>query len=307
MLIFAMHNISYENMIKKTFALILLTISLTTLYAQENRTRAESMAAMAMGKEAEGGSLEEVTMIFNEAVKIAPEFAELYAMWGTLIMKYAVNENNLDLFDSCFEKFQKAIELKPDYPEMYNFWGICLSYCGYEKKDDELFRQSFEKFSKAVELNPEYTEAYLTWGNILLDYARQKKNNSSYYKECILKFDKALALDAESMEANSKKGYAYLRLGKLENDLQKYRSQMETSFMKAEQLGDQSAAYNLACYYSLIKEKDEAVKWLEKTIVKNYSKVLSPKMKDVIEKDEDFKNIRRDKKYKEVMNRYFEK
>ena len=293
-------------MIKKAFLLFLLIFNIT-LQAQENKTRAESMAAMAMGKEAEGGSLEEVSMIFSEAIKISPDFAELYAMWGTLIMKYAVKENNLDLFDSCFEKFQKAVEIKPHYPEIYNFWGICLAYCGHEKKDDKLFNESFDKFAKAVELNSNYSDGYLSWGNTLLTYAQQKKDEPSYYKECIQKYDKVLGNNPESFEANSGRGYAYFKLGHLEKDLAQYRPQLEVSFFKAEQLGDQSAAYNLACYYSLIKEKDEAVKWLEKTIVKNYSRRMNTHIKDQIEKDEDFKNIRRDKKYKEIMKRYFEK
>ncbi|MFV0417980.1 MAG: tetratricopeptide repeat protein [Dysgonomonas sp.] len=293
-------------MIKKIFLLFLLIINIT-LQAQENKTRAESMAAMAMGKEAEGGSLEEVSIIFSEAVKISPDFAELYAMWGSLIMKYAVKEKNLDLFGSCFAKLEKAIELKPDYPETYHFWGICLAYYGHEKKDDNIVNQSFAKFEKAVELNPSYSEGYLSWASTLLGYAQQKKDDPLYYKECIQKYDKALEYSPESIEANSGRGYAYLKLGHLEKDLVQYRPQLETSFLKAEQLGDQSAAYNLACYYSLIKEKDEAVKWLEKTIVKNYSKLMGTRIREKIEQDDDFKNIRREKKYKEIMDRYFDK
>lgn len=81
-----------------------------------------------------------------------------------------------------------------------------------------------------------------------------------------------LSNDSESFEANSGRGYAYLKLGHLEKNLVQYRPQLEASFFKAEQLGDQSAAYNLACYYSLIKEKEKAVKWLENNTVKTIVK-----------------------------------
>lgn len=291
---------------EKICLLFFLTFSLS-LFAQENKTRAEAMAAMAIGKEAEGGSLEEVSAILSEAIKMSPDYAELYTAWGVMIMKYAMKENNLDLFNSCFEKLEKAIELKPDYPEAYNFWGICLAHYGREKKNDDLTNQSFDKFKKAVEIDPKYTEGYLVWGNTLLDYARHKKDESIYYKESIQKYDKVLEANPESLEANSGKGYAYLSLGRQEKKLQNYRPQLEASYFKAEQLGSQSAAYNLACYYSLIKEKDEALKWLEKAIVKSYNIKMEVLSKDRIEKDEDFKNIRGDKKYKEIMSRYFNK
>lgn len=292
---------------KRTLLFILLILTLSSIKAQENKTRAESMAAIAIGKEAEGGTLDEVSAIFSEAVKISPDYAELYMTWSYMIMQYAEKEKNLNLFDSCYEKLEKAIEIKPDYPEAYSFWGICLAYCAHEKKDDNLFHQSFDKFKKAIELDSDYSDGYLSWGKTLLDYARQKKNNPIYYQECIQKYDKALQYNTELLDAYSGRGYAYLCLGRLEKDLPKYRQQLEASYLKAEQLGSQSAAYNLACYYSLIKEKDEAVKWLEKTIVKSYNIRMDVLTKDRIEKDDDFKNIRRDKKYKEIMHRYFEK
>ncbi len=286
------------------FTLIfLLGISLN---AQDNKLRAESMIAMAVQKEAEGGKPEEFNPLFEQAIQFTPDDAVPYLIWGYVIAKHAEENKDTELLESCFDKFRKALEIKPDYAEVYSTWAICLSYYANESKNDSLYDESFRKFAKAVELEPNATETYMNWGRSLLDYAKETKKTDDF-RQSIEKFDKVLELDANSMPAWRDKGYAYLSLGRYEKNYPKYRTELETSLTRAEQLGSQSAAYNMACYYSLIKEKDEAFKWLEKSMIKagTYQSKMYNFTKEKMDSDDDLKNIRRDKRYKQLTEMYF--
>jgi tetratricopeptide (TPR) repeat protein len=289
---------------KHLFFAILLTLGLSS-YAQktENKVRAESLAAMAVGKEAEGGSMEEISAILGEAVKAAPSHADLYAIWGFLAMKRAEKDSDTGLYEMSFEKFKKSVQLKQS-PEVYGLWAGALIFYANLKKDDSVYEECFDKLQKAVDVNSRFIQAYLVWGQTLLKLAMDK-NDAALYKQSIEKYNKALELDANSLDANTGKGFACLSLGKIEKDHTKYGEELVSSYLKAEQQGSQSAAYNLACYYSLAKEKEEAHKWLEKTIVKQYAIRMDVLNKKRIEDDQDFNNIRRDKKYKEILATYF--
>ncbi len=289
---------------KHLFFTLLLFFGLSS-YAQEteNKVRAESLAAMAVGKEAEGGSMDEISAMLEEAVKAAPSHADLYAIWGFLAMKRAEKDSDTGLYEISFEKFNKSVQLKPS-PEVYGLWAGALIFYANLKKDDSVYKECFDKLQKAVDVNPRFIQAYLVWGQTLLKLAMDK-NDAALYKQSIEKYNKVLELDTNSLDANTGKGFACLSLGKIEKDHTKYGEELVSSYLKAEQQGSQSAAYNLACYYSLAKEKEEAHKWLEKSIVKQYTIKMEVLDKKRIEADEDFNNIRRDKKYKEILTTYF--
>ncbi|MBD8388283.1 tetratricopeptide repeat protein [Dysgonomonas sp. BGC7] len=280
-------------------------LSVLSVMSQDMQQRAQSMLAMAVQREAEGGSPDEFNALFEQAVQFQPQDEAIYMIWGLIIARYAERNDSTELLDSSLRKFEKAAELNPENAQVYGSWGVCLSYYAFRTKGDSLYTASFDKFAKAIELNPKDKESFLNWGTTLLDRAKSKKDVDSF-KECVGKYEEVLKLDPNSMPAWRDKGYAYLSIGRYEKNFPKYREQLEESYFRAEQLGSQSSAYNLACYYSLINEKDESFKWLEKSIIKDNS--YSAKMLDFTRKkmdsDEDLNNIRRDKRYKKLLNKY---
>lgn len=290
---------------RKLFLSLFLLISLV-VQAQDNKARAESLAAIALGKQTQGGSLDEVSKILDEAVKLAPDYAELYSLWGYVYLAYAQKESDATLYEASFAKLEKSIELKPDFLSSYSLWAAGVVLYAMLKEDDSIYDESFAIIQKAIDIDPNYVDGYLFWGNVLLQLAT-KNEDIKYYREGAQKYDKALELGNRSVDAFSGKGWGYFRLGRLENDYAKYSEQIVSSYNEAEKMGSQSAAYNLACYYSLVNNKDLSVKWLEKTIVFNYSEKMDVLTKDRINEDEDFDNIRRDKRYKEMLKRYFGK
>ena len=62
-----------------------------------------------------------------------------------------------------------------------------------------------------------------------------------------------------------------------------------------------TSAYNIACGYSLLNKKDDALDWLEKSIEAGFAKF------DHMENDTDLDNIRDDKRYKKLLEKAAEK
>ena len=82
---------------------------------------------------------EEAVEKFKEAIKLAPDNAQLWVSWGVALVE-------LKQFEEAAEKFQKAVELQPDFvPALYG-WGIALKAQGKEE-------EAAEKFQKAAEID----------------------------------------------------------------------------------------------------------------------------------------------------------
>ncbi|MDU1891356.1 MAG: hypothetical protein E6767_11770 [Dysgonomonas sp.] len=241
----------------------------------------------------------------EKALEIDSAYIGAYHLWGIYLAELANSKKDSELFEESIEKLRKATELKPDYIESYCLLGgFMAEYAKFKDHDPSLYKQSFEIFQKSEEIQPGYDNTNILWASALTQLA-DTNNDISLYKESIKKYEKVIDNGINLLDANNGKGYSYLRLGKAEKNLHKYKSQIESSFHQAEQLNSQSAAYNLACYYSLIKENDKAILWLERSINRNYHMKMSVLTKDRIEKDEDFDNIRKDKRYKKLLNQYF--
>jgi len=206
------------------------------------------------------------------------------------------------------EKFRMADSISPNDAKVNYGWGTALAYYAYVMKNDSLYTESFSKFDTASRSTLDNAYIYSLWVATLMKKASDGGSMDDYRK-CVEISDKLLEKEPDSVDGLWNKGFAYFRMGRIEKDFPKYRAELETAFGRAEQLGSQSAAYNLACYYSLIKEKDEAIRWLEKSIIKerSYDQKMGVLDKNRIEKDEDFDNIRKDKRYRQLLDKHYGK
>lgn len=286
---------------KKTLFLVIFILNIFLLNAQDNEDRARTMISMAMTKATNGSSIDEINELFNNIVDIHPDFHETYTAWGTCII--ICDEVNYEAYEDAFHKFRKATKIKPDNAMAYYLWGAGLSIYADHKKDRLLTQEAFLLYQKAIDINPQFVELYMTWGIRLLECAKTD-NSVQYYKEAIDKFEKAIEITPEDPDAWECKAWAYFRISKLENNFSKYKKQMIDSFIEADRIGVKTSAYNLACYYSLTKEKEDALKWFEKMLIKRGDEGID--LKNKIIEDEDFNNIRNEKKYKELMKRFFQ-
>lgn len=287
---------------KKTLFLSLFILTTFLLNAQDNSERVNTMITMAMTKATNGGTMEEINELFNQINTAYSDYPETYTAWGTCILICA--KEDYKTYEDAFDKFRKATEIKPDNAMAYYLWGRSKYYYAKNKRDDSLYKESFSLYQKAVDIDPQFTEAYYLWGINLLECAKTE-NSVQLYKESIDKFEKIISITPKNANAWEYKAWAYFRIGKLENNLVKYKDQIVDSYTEAERNGSRLAAYNITCYYSLIKEKDLALKWFEKMLVKSNVDNVGL-TKERIDNDKDFDNIRNEKKYKELMKRFFQ-
>lgn len=70
----------------------------------------------------------------------------------------------------------------------------------------------------------------------------------------------------------------------------------EDKFHKAIEKGDDS--YNLACLYAIRNRKEEALKYLNRSLSKSEISV------EFVEKDEDWNELRDDQDFKSLLSRY---
>jgi len=143
-----------------------------------------------------------------------------------------------------------------------NNWGNALSDLAEMKEGKEaedLFKQSFEKYESALEIKHDNHEALDSWGAALLDLAKMKE-------------------------------------GKEAEDL--FKQSIE-KLMKAEEIKEGYAAYNIACFNSLLGEVKDSLLWLEKSL-----KMKFAPLKSHILEDSDLDNIKATDDFNRLMSEY---
>ncbi|PXV62669.1 tetratricopeptide repeat protein [Dysgonomonas alginatilytica] len=158
-------------------------------------------------------------------------------------------------------------------------------------------------YQKVIELDSTDLEVFYSRANVLVNLGEEKKDKS-IFKESFEMYRKASALDPSNGYVYNDWAVSVLRLAKMENNIRYYESEITALCIKSEKLGDQVAAYNLACMYSLLNKRKKSLEWLEKALTNNYQIKSNILTKSRIEKDPDFENIRKDKKFEELLTKY---
>lgn len=94
----------------------------------------------------EEGKINEAVYHYNEALRLKPDYADVYNNMGTIY-------GGFRQYQRAIENFDKAIALKPDYAKAYYNKGTAYNYLGQ-------YEHAVESYSDAIRLNPEYIDAY---------------------------------------------------------------------------------------------------------------------------------------------------
>lgn len=100
-------------------------------------------------------------------------------------------------------------------------------------------------------------------------------------------------------------GCVLFRFAKFTNDFTDYNEQIKQLLFKSEKMGNQIAAYNLACYYSFINRKEESLKWLRLMASKSYNKPTTTIDREDFENESDFDNIKYEPEFGEFLEKYY--
>lgn len=277
-------------------------------YAQDdNSQRTETLVAMAKELYSEKKDIQGVNTIMKSAITMAPTNDMLYFEWAEMLGDYAARQHDLEMYKDCFNNYSKAVELNPRNNNAWLQWGIRLYFHGSLYGDDlKDQKEGIGKFEQLIAIDSTDYRPYYEIG-VFTMLMNEKKTTVANCKTAINNYDKAIALNPQISKVWKNKGEVYLKMGQLEKNVLKYRPEIEQSCLKAELLGEQKAAFNLACLYAEINEKDLAFEWLEKAFVKNYNERMWFIFENNIEDNKSLNNIRRDARFKPLMKRLFDK
>ena len=232
--------------------------------------------------------------------------ASLYSSWGTDLGNLAEEEEPEEaekLYTQAFEKYQKAIEIKPNNHQAFTNWGTDLGNLAEEKEPEEaekLYIQAFEKFQKAIEVKPDDHQAFFNWGIDLGNLAKGKEPEEAekLYTQAFEKFQKAIEIKPGYHKALNNWGTSLLYFSKIKEGEEKKElfNQSVDKLQKAVELGGK--CYNLACFYAIKSDKDNALHYLDESLKKKEITTI------FVKEDEDWKEYLKDKDFNKLIEKY---
>ena len=201
------------------------------------------------------------------------------------------------------EEYKTASELKPEYSEAYNNWGNALMELAKIKSGSEaekLYKEAFEKYKLATTYKKDKHKAYYNWGNALCQLAKTKSGSEAekLYKEAFEKYKLATTYKKDKHKAYYNWGNALVKLAKTKSGNKAGELYKEAFEKYNEAIKHGGKSYNLACLYAIRNQKAEALKYLEQTLSRNEYTV------EFVEQDEDWKELRNDPDYQDLLSRY---
>lgn len=177
-------------------------------------------------------------------------------------------------FEKALRNYEEAIKIEPDN---FNAWvgkGLAL---------DKLsrFKEELKASEKCIELKPNESFPWSNKGSSLIDLKR--------YEEALEPIKKSLEIMPLNPHAWSNKGKALFGLKRYDESLEAFQEALKLNFDDADSL------YNVACLYSIKKDKDNAVKYLKKAVK------LDESLAERAKKDKDFEELWNDDNFKEIV------
>ena len=241
---------------------------------------------------------------YQQAVQYKPNSYEAYYNWGNALVNLAQTKSGVEaeaLYKDSFEKYHQATQLKPDGHEAYYNWGNALSELAQTKSGVEaeaLYKDSFEKYHQATQLKPDDHEAYNNWGTALSDFAQTKSGveAEALYKDSFEKYQHATQLKPDGHEAYYNWGTVLTHLAQTKSGVEAEKLYNEAFEKYQLAIKNGGSSYNLACLYAIRNNKEEALKYLERSLSRNEASV------EFVEKDKDWDGLRGDSDFKRILS-----
>ncbi len=211
---------------------------------------AESYLSLNLNNEAE--------FTYKQAIKLKPSYWVGYNYLGAFY--YAHGE-----FNNALDEFKKVVELTPD--NTYGLNNLGSMYMYLEKWED-----AKKVFEHIIKLQPDFS-AYSNLGSIYFFHEENFRNAANM-------FEKALKIDSSNYILWGNLAAAYFQIPG-------YNDKTYNCYKHAILIGEKDLKINpnnsqalsiLASYYSMLKNKERAIQYLEKSLI------LSPDDIDIAER-----------------------
>jgi serine/threonine-protein kinase len=231
------------------------------------------------------GRVDDAIGDFEKALKLDPALA---AAWYNLGRARSAKGSR----DEAIAAYTKAIELEPDNAKAITNRGLVKSQKGL--KDEAI-----ADFMKALQIDPKLPEA---WSNMA--FAKLHKGLGD---EAAADWKKALEVAPPGWPSRTEIQGRLANLeatrivqGALKLHEEKRYSEAIAEFRKIvdnhpKSRAAMSCAYNIACGYAQLGEKERALEWLEKSVAMGWTDVAH------LEKDPDLDPLRADERYRALL------
>ena len=219
--------------------------------------------------------LEDADRTSQEALRLAPTFAEAHAARGLTLFLMGRSEE-------AEESFQKAIKLDPLLFQARYFHGrACFQ--------DGRMEEAASEFQEANKIREDYQAAFLAAQSLEALGLTEEAHVS--LKEALRVVEKHMELNPDDPRAATMRAVSLCRLGRPEEGL---RWAEKALTIDPEDAG---VLYNVACLYSLERKVEEAIQCLEEAFDRGFLN------KEWFENDPDLEPLRDDLRFRSLMER----
>ena len=241
---------------------------------------------------------------YDYATQLKPDYHEAYNNWGNGLNNLAQTKSGVEaetLYKDSFEKYNHATQLKPDGHEAYYNWGNALVNLAQIKSGVEaeaLYKDSFEKYHHVTQLKPDNHEAYYNWGVALSNLAQIKSGVEveALYNKSFEKYQQAVQYKPNFHKAYYNWGNALVNLAQTKSGVEAEKLYNEAFEKYQQAIKNGGSSYNLACLYAIRNKKEEALKYLERSLSRHDVSL------EMVEKDKDWDGLRDDSDFKRILS-----
>jgi non-specific serine/threonine protein kinase len=219
-------------------------------------------------------NLDEAERASSKAVELAPESAEAYASRGYV---HSLRGEG----DAACADFERAVELNPRLFEGYYLWGR-------DRVTKDNWARAVELFEQAAAVRPEDYQALLLAADFYEKLGQPDKMRSAIERG-VERADRALELNPQDARALYLSAIQLWRLGK--------QDEARARAHRALALGpdEPPILYNMACFFSVAGETEQALDCLERALKANFG------LMEWIERDPDLDNLRGETRFQELL------
>lgn len=243
---------------------------------------------------------EESLKNFKKAIEINPKSYDGYNNCGIAYAIIAKNENKISLFERSFNYFKNAIKIDSQNSKAFFNWGNAIMLLAEKQKNKFLFFESIEMYKQALILDPKDDEVYCQLGRAQLNVGIINENELNFW-DSFMNFQKALELNPNHANALYSWGLGLLRYSYLIKEEEDRKLVLIEALEKTERsywLG--ADPYNLSCIYSMLGDKENALKYLTETLEKRSIQL------EFVYDDRDWNNYKNDPDFINLLNIYKE-
>jgi len=149
-----------------------------------------------------------------------------------------------------------------------------------------------------TQLKPDNHEAYYNWGVALSNLAQIKSGVEveALYNKSFEKYQQAVQYKPNFHKAYYNWGNALVNLAQTKSGVEAEKLYNEAFEKYQQAIKNGGSSYNLACLYAIRNKKEEALKYLERSLSRHDVSL------EMVEKDKDWDGLRDDSDFKRILS-----